>query len=98
MIPAILADEARAELRAAAAYYEDKREGLGEEFVDEFLRAVRRIQDVPKGWAKVSEKSRRCQLDRFPYGVIYQVTEEEIVLLAIMHMSRKPGYWTRRER
>jgi plasmid stabilization system protein ParE len=99
MMPVRLVAEARPELREAVEYYEDQRDGLGVEFVAEFKEAVRAIQRFPEGWAKVSAKSRRRMLNRFPYGLIYQVLEEqgEIVILAVMHLRREPEYWTERE-
>jgi plasmid stabilization system protein ParE len=99
MMPIRLIAEARPELHDAAEYYEQQRDGLGLEFVAEFRDAVRAIQQFPHGWAKVSAKSRRRTLRRFPYGLIYQVLEEqgEIIILAVMHLHREPGYWADRE-
>jgi hypothetical protein len=84
---------AAAELEDAVEWYNGKRSGLGEEFRTEVGRAVDRILIFPEGWARVSRRARRCQLDRFPYGVIYQVRADMILVVAIMHFSRKPGYW-----
>lgn len=97
MMPLRLSVEAKEEMQQAAAYYEDQKEGLGEEFLAELKRAAVRIQTMPNGWSKVSPRSRRCQLNRFPYGLIYAVLDEEILVLAVMHLSRRPEYWRRRE-
>lgn len=97
MMPLRLIPAAREEMQQAAAYYEDQREGLGEEFLAELKQTAARIQAMPNGWAKVSARCRRCQLNRFPYGLIYAVLEDEILVLAVMHLSRRPDYWRRRE-
>jgi len=44
--------------------------------------------DKPK-YEKMSDK-------RFPYGVIYQIAEGWIIIIAIMQMNRKPDYWKER--
>jgi hypothetical protein len=36
-------------------------------------------------------------LDRFPFTVAYQIKGNEIVILALAHTSRRPGYWSRRK-
>jgi len=41
----------------------------------------------------LSKHTRRCLVHRFPYGVIYQVTGEVILIIAVMQLNRKPGYW-----
>jgi len=46
----------------------------------------------PEAWSKMSENTRRCLVNRFPYGVIYSTNEEEIIILAVMQLNREPGY------
>jgi hypothetical protein len=40
-----------------------------------------------------SARVRRYRLNRFPYGLVYAVLDNEIVIVAIMHLHRKPDYW-----
>jgi plasmid stabilization system protein ParE len=86
---------AERELLEAINYYNDQRPGLGYEFADAVEEAAERIRANPKGWAWASEKDelRRCQTKRFPYGLIYQVQVRRIVVVAVMHLRRRPGYW-----
>ena len=77
------------------AYYESKRLGLGKDFIDEVYNAVKRIADNPMAWAELSKRTRRCLVSRFPFGIIYQIRDHEILVLAVAHLHRKPGYWTR---
>lgn len=87
---------AEAELEDAVQWYNGRENGLGEELRAEVGNAIQRIILFPEGWARVSPRTRRCQVARFPYGVIYQVRSEMILIVAIMHLSRKPGYWNQR--
>jgi plasmid stabilization system protein ParE len=98
MTPIRILADAEEELRDAVAYYDDLRDGLGAEFLVEFREGVRAIQQTPDAWALVSRRSRRRQLSRFPYGLIYQVGHDEILVIAVMHLRRRPGYWLDRER
>lgn len=86
------------ELREAMEYYENIKPGLGEEFFEATWSAIERINQHPKAWQKLSQNTRRCQLHRFPYGVIYQIREDEnqILVIAIGHLHRKPDYWRKR--
>lgn len=81
------------ELNQAADYYDDQQAGLGVEFVDEVYLTIQRIIEFPKAWTSLSKRSRRCMTNRFPYQVIYEIREESILILAIGHLHRKPGYW-----
>jgi len=89
-------EEAREELVEGIAYYDEQRAGLGDEFLLEVKRAVGRIEKFPRACAKVSRYCRRCQLHRFPYGLIYRAEKDRLFIVAVMHLSRKPGYWRRR--
>jgi hypothetical protein len=84
---------ARDELEAVVARYEGNREGLGEEFAQEVESTIQRIINLPQAWTRLAPNIRRCRTNRFPYGLVYTVREEEIVIIAVMHLRQRPGYW-----
>jgi len=62
------------------------------------LAAVQHILSFPTAWPELDTGIRRCQLQRFPYGIIYATEQDAILIIAIMHLHRRPGYWhTRRK-
>ena len=87
---------ARAELTDAISYYNIQSEGLGYEFSAEVKRTLERIVRHPDAWLKLSKRTRRCRTNRFPYGIIYQVRREMLLVVAVMHMSREPETWKSR--
>ncbi len=82
--------EARSEWLEAIEYYNEQRAGLGYEFAQEVDRAVSRIVQFPEGWTKVGEHTRRALLDRFPYGLLYTLQTDRIVVTAVMNLRKKP--------
>jgi hypothetical protein len=84
---------ARLELQEAVAYYSGQLDGLGDTFRDETWDAIRRIADHPHAWHPLGGEIRRCQLRHFPYGVIYEPLNSEIVIISIAGLHRRPGYW-----
>ena len=88
---------AEEELLEAIEWYEDQEPGLGSEFLDEVDVALEYIRMLPNAWPRVSRRSRRCRLRRFPYGLVYQVRDNVAVIIAVMHLKRWPGYWRSRE-
>ncbi len=92
MIVRILAC-AEEELEQAVRYHNEQCPGLGFELAAEVRTALVRIADFPDAWPKFSPRSRRCLLDRFPYGILYNQRSEEILVLAIMHLRRAPQRW-----
>jgi len=90
--------DAEKELNEAIAYYNECQNGLGLEFVKEVYLAIQNILSFPRAWATLSSNTRRCLTNRFPYGVIYQVTDKEVFVIAVMHLNREPNYWKKRER
>jgi|ERR1019366_3152373 plasmid stabilization system protein ParE len=95
-------DEARVETEETAAWYEDKRPGLGEDFLQELEAAYLKIEDHPRRYSRLSvpglegREFRRITLRRFPYKAIYEIHNEEIVVLAVAHGHRRPNYWIER--
>jgi hypothetical protein len=86
------------EFLEAISYYNMQSEGLGYEFAAEVKKTIERIIQYPEAWAKLSKRTRRCRTNRFPYGVIYQIREESLFIVAVMHLSREPQNWKSRLR
>jgi len=84
---------AEIELDEAIAYYNHEATGLGEAFLTEVLNSLDRIGKFPEAWHPSSKRTRRCQTRRFPYGIIYQMRKDEILVVAIANLHRKPEYW-----
>lgn len=77
-------------------WYQQKAEGLGDDFVVELESVYQKVIDNPQR-PKVFQKGfRRYSLFRFPFSVIYRESEDCIYVVAVMHMRRKPGYWLSR--
>jgi len=89
---------ARAELTDAISYYNIQSEGLGYEFAAEVKRTLERIAQYPDAWFRLSKRTHRCRTNRFPYGVIYQIRKETLLIVAVMHLSREPETWKSRLR
>lgn len=87
---------AKEELFEAINYFEKCRSELGLEFVKEIFSTIQRIIHFPSAWSKFSENTRRCLTNRFPFGVIYQIIENKIIIIAVMQLNRKPNYWKKR--
>ena len=82
---------ARDELDGAIRYYNGERDGLGDEFKAEVEAALDRIEFWPNAWSRVSPAVRLCKTIRFPYGLVYFVGDEEIVVIAVAQLHRRPG-------
>ena len=90
---------AEAELDDAFEYYESVQRSLGFRFLTEVELAKARITKFPLSYEGIGKYSRRCLVQKFPYGLIYQYIEaqKEILIVAVSHLHRKPEYWSERE-
>lgn len=94
--------EAAAEEAAeAAAWYETERPGLGAD-CEKAVNAAFDVQEqdiVPltnvPGVAGTREV-KRLLLRRFPYAIVIQQRDTEMVVIAVAHQARRPGYWRER--
>jgi len=84
------------ELQQATDNYSSISHTLGEAFACEMDRVIKRILSLPRAWTIITASIRRCRARGFPYAVIYRIKDEQIEILAVMHISREPNYWISR--
>lgn len=86
-------EPAQIELEEEVKYYNEQQPDLGYDFAKEVADTIARILRYPEAWTKLSKRTRRCRTKRFPYGVVYQIRGDKILVVAVSHLRRKPLYW-----
>ena len=96
MTPYRFLSPAEDEMTEAALFYESRSGGLGRDFLDDVQMAIARLSDYPDLGEPVDAGFRRTLLHRFPFNLIYAVEPTGIVIVAVAHHGRAPGYWRSR--
>ena len=86
-------EAAQQEVDDAVAWYDEREEDLGRDFLDELDRVIRRVKSFPLASTEIELGIRRCLLARFPYSLIYGIDEDLIIVVAVCHLHRQPRYW-----
>ena len=86
-------EDARREYLDATVFYSEAGERIGVRFADAVESATAKIGSDPHRFREIEVGVRRCRVTGFPYSIIYNVAEEEIVILAVKHDRRSPDYW-----
>lgn len=81
------------ELVEAAEYYDAQQPGVGKAFLDTVREAGERIQQNPDRWPFYEKPVRSYRLLPFPYRLFYRDLPDRIQVVAVAHLSRRPGYW-----
>ena len=89
-------DEAEQELTVATLWYEAKQSGLGKRLRDEVAHVVSRVAEDPTLWRERKGGYRRVNCPVFPYFIAYIMRRQKIIIVAVGHGHRKPGYWKSR--
>ncbi|MBT8467105.1 MAG: type II toxin-antitoxin system RelE/ParE family toxin [Deltaproteobacteria bacterium] len=103
MLPFQLLRQAERELDLARKWYDEQRHGLGLVFFDAYEDAVQHAQQFPDAGFVVSNTElsrtvRRFPLRGFPFHLVTSVVDDTLVVIAVAHAKRKPGYWLERIR
>lgn len=93
MKPVAFLPAAREEFPAAAHHYEAAAPGLGHDFIAAVEGAVARIAAFPEHGSPHLMGTRRLVLRRFPFSVVCHLEPEAVLVVAVAHHSRRPGYW-----
>lgn len=87
---------AETEFLRASRWHAAKRPGLGDEFIWEVEEAVQRALRAPETGSPHLYGTRRMIVDRFHYDLVYVLREPVVLIAAVSHQRRKPGYWRNR--
>ena len=87
-----------AEARQARLRYASQSSVAAERFMAEVERAIERVGATPLQWSPHVHGTRRISLRRFPFHLVYQVLDSDVLVLAVAHNRRRPAYWKDRAR
>jgi plasmid stabilization system protein ParE len=88
--------EAQGEIAEAFEWYLARSREAAGAFLDEIEESLRLIVSHPRLYPAYTAKTRRRVLERFPYFVIYREKDDVLLVVAVAHAKRRPGYWRRR--
>ena len=87
---------AAAELIESARFYDERRAGLGDEFLTAVDAVLEMIRSQPELGRRGVLGTLSLRTRRFPFRVVYELQPDHIWIVAVAHLSRRPGYWARR--
>lgn len=92
----IIRPEAEADLAEGFNWYEERREGLGFEFLDRVDLVLRKIEENPLRYAGTYQNVRLALVGKFPYKVLYLVENNQAEVIGVVHVKRSPQFWQKR--
>jgi plasmid stabilization system protein ParE len=92
----VVEPDVEAEIADAAHWYNQENPGLGARFVAAVDEAVDKAVQQPFQYQTIMSGVRRVPVNKFPYGVIYRVTDDALTVIACFHARRNPMHWRRR--
>ncbi len=96
MKPCWFHPQALAEADAAAAFYKEQQPDLEVRFLEALNDTISRIRRNPLIYRRIEGEVRKCRILRFPYGVIYRVSNDRVEVIAVMHLRQRPEHWKSR--
>ena len=85
--------EASAEIEATMGFYDSRLEGLGLKFLIAVESQIERITEFPNSGYGIDQGLQKVVVFGFPFSIIYRHAEDHVLLLAVAHDYRRPGYW-----
>ena len=89
-------EEALGEVIGAVRWYAERSASTATAFSIEIDTAEDAIASSPEAWPLFEQGTRRYSLRRFPFSVIYRIERQRIIIVAVAHAHRRPGYWKSR--
>ena len=79
-------------MQEAYQWYEEQKQGLGEDFLEELESYYIKLQSHPEYFGKIRKNFRQAALKRFPYVIVYEIIKTEVVVFAVFHTRRNPKF------
>jgi plasmid stabilization system protein ParE len=95
-LPVVFRPQAEAEVLAARQWYEERRTGLGDQFQSALEEVIERVNGYPESFPRVHGEMRRALVQRFPFGLYFEIVENQVVVLGVVHGHRDPRIWKSR--
>jgi toxin ParE1/3/4 len=92
----VLTDQAELDLLETRDWYDRQRFGLGDDFMFAVDACFAQIERAPEAFVFSHERVRRALLKKFPYAVLFRVSEDEILIVGCLHTSRDRTSWEER--
>jgi|SRR3984957_18311811 len=94
--PLIFHPDAEREYLTSLEWYRQRSPTAAVNFEDEFNRAISKVEEAPDRWPVHFKTCRRYILHQFPFSIVYTNSSARIIVLAVAHAHRRPGYWRER--
>src|ERR1035438_7443782 len=92
-LPVVFRRAARREFDEAVLWYEERRAGLGSQFVSEINHAIKLVLENPQRFPIMHHEIRCVRARRFPYSVLFRAEAQRVVVIAVFHARRDPSVW-----
>jgi plasmid stabilization system protein ParE len=96
MLPVDYLPGARRDFDESFDWYAERSKQAALRFVNAVDAALTVIAANPQRFAEIDNVHRECTVRRFPFRIIYRVVENRIIIVAIAHAKRRPGFWKQR--
>lgn len=97
-LPVVYRRKVGRDLAGYFGWYNEQRDGLGEEFLAAVDTVFDTIEKYPEIFARIHGEVRRAVLSRVPYVVFYRVESKRVAVLTVLHTARDPKVWPRPRR
>lgn len=88
--------DAEQEYLTSLEWYRERSLTAALNFEEEFQRAITQIEEAPERWPRYFRVCKRFVLHQYPFSIVYRAFPSRVVVLAVAHGHRRPGYWKNR--
>jgi len=95
-VKARLTPEADLDAQDAIRWYDERSRELGDDFLRQVNECIASVVKTPEKYPEIHREIRRALVARFPFAILYEIENNEIIIYAIYHCARDPEIWKRR--
>ena len=85
------------EVEEAEAWYAERNPLAADAFRAELRHVVDAVRRNPERWSRHLAGTRRRHFRWFPFSLVYCLEPDRILVIAVVHQRRRPGYWRDRD-